>query len=175
MSKVVAERDALVAKKKERQRKRIHRYASPSEEGDGADSSQPSNVEEADEFEIDDGLGNDIDVDYVREGAASIQDLPLVIRKAELEEVLPEAMALLELAPKKPLTGVYGERVFSRLKRVFSASRSRMKQNRTEQLVLLQVEENTLGWVTGQPSFKDKVVVRFKEFNRRRFERFSRK
>ena len=111
----------------------------------------------------------------MRAGAASIQDLLLVIEKAELEEALPEAMALLELAATIPLTSVHCERVFSRMKRVVSASRSRMKQNRKEQLVLLQVEHNILGWLAGQPSFKDNVVARFKEYNRRRFERFSRK
>ena len=65
---------------------------------------------------IDDGVGNEIDVDYVREGTASIQDLLLVIKKAELEEALPEAMALLELAATMPLTSVHCERVFSRMK-----------------------------------------------------------
>ncbi len=174
LNKVVSERDALVAKKKERRQKRIHTSASTAEEEDGANGGQPSNVEEADEFEIDDA-GNDIDVDVVREGAASIQDLLLVIKKAELEDALPEVMTLLELAATTPLTSVHCERVFSRMKRVVSASRSRMKQNRKEQLVLLQVEHNILRWLAGQPSFKDNVVARFKEYNRRRFERFSRK
>ena len=119
--------------------------------------------------------GDDIDVDIVREGAAGIQDLLLVIKKADLEDALPEAMALLELAAATPLTSVHCERVFSRMKRIVLPSRSRMKQNRKEQLVLLQVEHNILRWLAGQPSFKDNVVARFKAYNRLRFERFSRK
>eukprot|EP00112_Aurelia_sp_Birch-Aquarium-sp1_P014942 Seg3263.3 transcript_id=Seg3263.3/GoldUCD/mRNA.D3Y31 product="hypothetical protein" protein_id=Seg3263.3/GoldUCD/D3Y31 len=67
LNEVVSERDALV-KKQERGQKRIHTSASTAEGEDGANRGQPSNVEEADEFEIDDA-GNDIDVDVVREGA----------------------------------------------------------------------------------------------------------
>lgn len=173
LEKIVLDRDSLVAKKKERRQKHIRTSACAAEEHNAAEGGRPSNIEENDEFEID--AGDDIDLDVVREGAASLQDLLLVIKKAELEEALPETMALLELAATMPLTSVHCERVFSRMKRVVTASRSRMKQNRKEQLVFLQVEHKILRWLAGQPSFKDNVVARFKAYNRRRFERFSKK
>ena len=87
-------------------------------------------------------------------------------------------MKLLELAVATPLTSVHCERVFSRMKRVVSTvspSRSRMLQKRKEMLVFLQVEHKTLRWLAGRQYFKDNVVARFKSYNQRRFERFSRK
>eukprot|EP00794_Sanderia_malayensis_P010414 gene10414-11502_t len=152
LDKVVSQRDALVAKKKERQHKRAHASSTTSGEENGAVQGQLLNTEEADEFEVD--ARNDIDVDVVTKGAAGIHDLLLVIKKAELEKLLPEVMALLELAATMPLTSVHCKRVFSPLKRVVSASRSRMKQNRKKQLVLLQVEHAILRWLAGQPFSK---------------------
>eukprot|EP00795_Rhopilema_esculentum_P011009 gene11009-19851_t len=46
--------------------------------------------------------GDDIEIDVVKEGAASIQDLMLVIKMAE--KALPEAMALLEFAAANKLS-----------------------------------------------------------------------
>lgn len=75
---------------------------------------QETTTEEHNEFEMADG--NSIDVESVKEGKASLHDLFMVIKKAELEVALPQAMTLLELAVATPLTGVHCERVFSRMK-----------------------------------------------------------
>ncbi len=61
-------------------------------------------VEEVDEFEVD--VAEDIDLDLVREGSVSVQDLLHVIKQAEVEEALPQALLLLELAATTPLTSV---------------------------------------------------------------------
>ena len=103
----------------------------------------------------------EVDVDAVKEGKPNIQDLLSVIKRAELEDALPQAMQLLELAVVTPLTSVHCERVFSRMKRVVSPSRSRMLQKRKEMLVFLQVEHKTLRWLSGQNHFKENVIARF--------------
>ena len=110
----------------------------------------------------------------VTEGMPAIQDL-LVIKSADLSEAIPQVMKFLELAITTPLTSVHRERVFSRIKRVVSAARSRMLQTRKENLVVLQVAHRLLRLLAEKPSFKDTVVNRFKSMNRRRHERFSRK
>ena len=130
-------------------------------------------VEEKDEFEIESKQG--IDFDSVKEGYAGLQDLLSVIKDAELEEALPQVMTLLKLGAVTPLTSVHCERVFSRMKRVISDSRSRMKQSRKEQLLLLQVEHKILRHLNAMPNFKENVIARFKSYNARRFERFSKK
>ena len=56
---------------------------------------------------------------------------------------------------------------FSGMKRVVSASRSRMLQARKEHLVMLQVEHGLLRWLSKQPNFYENIVKRFKENNQR--------
>ena len=130
-------------------------------------------VEESDAFELE--PDEEIDIDSVIEGSPSIQDLLTVIKKAKLEDALPQAMTLLELAATTPLTSVHCERVFSRMKRVVAPARSSMQQRRTEILVILQVEHKLLRWLARLPFFKDSVVSRFKAYNQRRFDIFSKK
>ena len=128
-------------------------------------------MEEQDQFEVEEG-GN-LEIEMVKEGMPTIQDLLFVIKSVDLSEALPQVMKLLELAVTTP--NVHCERVFSRMKRVVSAARSKMLQTRKENLVFLQVEHRLLRLLADKPSFKDNVVSRFKSLNRRRFERFSRK
>ena len=175
LKKLVRERDALAAKKKARQRNRAQKEF---EGGAGVDEGPDAagdtiNVEEQDQFEVEEG-GN-LEIEMVKEGMPTIQDLLFVIKSADLSEALPQVMKLLELAVTTPLTSVHCERVFSRMKRVVSAARSKMLQTRKENLVFLQVEHRLLRLLADKPSFKDNVVSRFKSLNRRRFERFSRK
>ena len=167
LRKLVRERDALAAKKKEKRRK-LARIQDSLEEP----AEERADPEELDTFEPQE---EDIEVDLLKEGQPSLQDLLEVIKKAELEEALPEASTLVELAVTTPLTSVHCERVFSRMKRIVSPARSTMSQKRKEMLVFLQVEHKTLRWLAKQQSFKDSVVNRFKSYNRRRHERFSRK
>ena len=169
LKKLVRERDALAAQKQARRRKRARK-----EVEDGADAaSETEDVEERDLFEVEEG-GN-LEIELVKEGMPTIQDLLFVIKSADLSEALPQVVKLLELAVTIPLTSVHCERVFSRMKRVVSALRSKMLQTRKENLVFLQVENRLLKLLAARPSFKDNVVSRFKTINRRRFERFSRK
>ena len=172
LNKAVCKRDAVVAKKKESRRK--HLMESEETALDIAVEREALDyVEKKDEFEIESKQG--IDFDSVKEGYAGLQDLLSVIKDAELEEALPQVMTLLKLAAVTPLTSVHCERVFSRMKRVISDSRSRMKQSRKEQLLLLQVEHKILRHLNAMPNFKENVIARFKSYNARRFERFSKK
>ena len=95
--------------------------------------------------------------------------------KACLNEALPQAMTLIELAAMTPLTSVHCERVFSKMKRVVSPARSTMNQIRKENLVPLQAEHHLLRWLARQNFFKDNVVTRFKAHKPRQFHRFSKK
>ena len=136
----------------------------------GADAaSDTEDVEERDLFEVEEG-GN-LEIELVKEGMPTIQDLLFVIKSADLSEALPQVVKLLELAVTIPLTSVHCERVFSRMKRVVSALGSKMLQTRKENLVFLQVENRLLKLLAARPSFKDNVVSRFKTINRRRFSR----
>ena len=62
-------------------------------------------IEEHDEFEVGDDAN--VEIDAVREWTATIQDLLLVIKSADKDEALPQAMILLELAATTPLTSVH--------------------------------------------------------------------
>eukprot|EP00794_Sanderia_malayensis_P021001 gene21001-23052_t len=157
LQKLVRERDALVAKKQERRRRLAQEREDP---------------EELDTFPL---AEDDIEVEQVKEGNPSLQDLLALLRKAELEEALLEAVHLAPLAVTTPLTSVYCERVFSRMKRVISPARTTMLQQRKEMLVFLQVEHKILRHLASKQSFKESIVNRFKSYNRRRFERFSRR
>ena len=144
LKKLVRERDALAAKKKARQRNRAQKEF---EGGAGVDEGPDAagdtiNVEEQGQFEVEEG-GN-LEIEMLKEGMPTIQDLLFVIKSADLSEALPQVMKLLELAVTTPLTSVHCERVFSRMKRVVSAARSKMLQTRKENLVFLQVEHRLL-------------------------------
>ena len=127
-----------------------------------------------DQFMIQDDSLN-IEEDSAKEGKPSIQDLLTVVQKTNLQEALPQAITLLELAAVMPLTSVHCERVFSRMKRIVSPSRSTMPQNRKEMLVFLQVEHKTLRWLSQRPNFKASIIACFKSYNQRRLERFTQK
>ncbi len=131
------------------------------------------NIEDADEFEAADQ--SEVDLEAVITGKPSIQDSLNVIKWAELQDALPQAMKVLELAAVTPLTSVHCKRVFSGMKRVVSATRSRMLQKRKEMLLLLLVEQKILRGLSEQPHFKPNIIARFKSFNQRRMDRFSRK
>ena len=161
LQKVVTERDASIARKNEKQRR-----TGRSDEEENVEE-EAAAVEESDEFEMQDTKG--IVEDYVKEGAATVQDLLFVIKKAELEEALPQAITLLKLAATIPLTSVHCERVFSRMKRVISPSRSSMNQCRKEHLVMLQVEHKLLRSLATKCWFENIVIYRLKSYNRRRF------
>eukprot|EP00794_Sanderia_malayensis_P013199 gene13199-14549_t len=165
LQKLVRERDALVSKKKERRR----RLAQAREERERQERGHP---EELDTFPL---AEDHIEVEQVKEGNPSLQDLLAVLRKAELEEALPEAVHVAQLAVTTPLTSVHCERVFSRMKRVISPARTTMLQKRKEMLVFLQVEHKILRHLASKQSSKESIVNRFKSYNRRRFERFSRR
>ena len=174
LNKLFLERDTLAAKKKAKQRKRAQAQMEVCvEAGEGPYSGATDNVEEQDHFDVEEGCN--LEIEMVKEGMPTIQDLLLVIKSADLSEALPQVVKLLELAVTTPLTSVHCERVFSCMKRVVSAARSRMLQTRKENLLFLQVEHLLLRLIAEKPSFKDNVVNRFKSMNRRRHERFSRK
>ena len=128
-------------------------------------------VEESDAFELE----ADLEIDSVIKGSPTIQDLSTVVKKAKLKVALPKAMTLLELAAATQLTSVHCERVFSQMKRIVALARSGMHQRRKGMLVMLQVEQKLLRWLARQPFFKDNVISRFKAYNQRRFDRFSKK
>jgi len=131
------------------------------------------NVEENDEFDA--GELTKLDTKFVTEGTLCIQDLLIVVQETGLADALPKAILLLEIAAVTPLTSIHCKRVFSSMKRVVSASRSRMLQARKEHLVMLQIENGLLRWLSKQPNFYENIVKRFIENNQRRLERFSRK
>ena len=122
----------------------------------------------ADHEELDSFDFQEIEIEQIKEGVYSLQDLLVIIK-------LPEAVQVKELAVTTPLTSVHCESIFSRMKRIVSPERSTMKQKRKEMLVFLQVENKTLRSLAGQLSFRDRVVNIFKSYNQHRFERFSKK
>eukprot|EP00794_Sanderia_malayensis_P010346 gene10346-11423_t len=167
LQKLVQERDAVVARKNEK-RARLLRAIQQRES-----NQESQDFEENDLFEPDENAN--IEPEAVKQGKANVQDLLSVIKKAGLEDALPQALTLLELAVVTPLTSFHCERVFRRMKRVVSPARSRMVQLRKENVVLLQVENRLLRWLAEQSFFKDNVVTRFQRYNLRRLERFSKK
>ena len=169
LDRVTREPDAFIAKKKDRRRRLVRANEEPPE----SRRSEREAVEEDDLLEVTNEV--EVEVDIVTEGKPSIQDLLTLLKKTELQDALPQAMTVLKLAAVTPLTSVHCERVFSRMKRVVSSSRSTMLQKRKEMLVFLQVEHKTLRWLAEQPQFKTNVVERFKAFNQRRSDRFSKK
>ena len=169
LDKIVRERDELAAKKRERR----NRTKQANEEQDENEEDERSAVEVEDTFERE--AGRTVDEENIKEGKPNVQDLLKVIKTAGLEEALPHAMVLLELAATTPLTSVHCERVFSRMKKVLSPSRSTMLQTRKEMLIFLQVGHAILRSLAEQPVFKDNIVNRFKSYNHRRLERFSKK
>ena len=66
------------------------------EAGEGPYGGDTDNVEEQDHFEVEEG-GN-LEIEMVKEGMPTIQDLLLVIKSADLSEALPQVVKLLELA-----------------------------------------------------------------------------
>ena len=109
LEKLVKERDALVGKKMNRRRRLARKQSGEQQD---PDEEERPNVEEEDRFEF---ASNDIDVESIKEGKPTVQDLLAVIQKAGLQEALPQAMTLIELAAVTPLTSVHCERVFSRI------------------------------------------------------------
>ena len=112
--------------KKERRRK----LKRANEERNLAKENERMAVEEEDCFER--MREKTIEEEGLKEGKPSIQDLLEVIKDAGLEEALSLAVTLRELAITIPLTSVHCERVFSRMKRIVSSSRSKMLQKRKE-------------------------------------------
>ena len=142
LRKCVKERDHAVKKRKAKQRKIDACYQAEGTTDDESDEEESRNVEENDEFDA--GEFTELDTEFVIEGALCIQDLLTVVQETGLADALPQAMLLLDIAAVTPLTSVHCERVFSRMKRVVSASRSRMLQARNEYLVILQIENGLL-------------------------------
>ena len=148
LRKVVKERDAAIAKKKE---KRLQLAAKKNNEDTevattSSGEEEISLVEVSDEFSGQTGL--DIEDKHVKKGKPTLQDLLDVFRRTGLQEALPQAVTLMELATVTQLTSVHCKHVFSRLKRVMSPARSTMLQERKEMLVFLQVEHKILHWLT---------------------------
>ena len=131
LQKLFKERDALVMKTVNRRRRLARKQSG---EPQDPDQDERPNVEEEDRFEI---ASDDVDVESIKEGKPTVQDLLTVIQKAGLQEALSQAMTLIELAAVTPLTSVHCERTFSRMKRVVSPSRATMLQARKEMLVTL--------------------------------------
>ncbi len=127
LKKLVRERDELVARKKARgnqlSRARGHAEADVAREEDADD-----------QLEVQESAS--VEIEAIREGNATTQDLLTVIKKADLDEALPVAINFLLLAVVTPLTSVHCERVFSPMKRIVSPGRSRMLQQRKYNLVL---------------------------------------
>eukprot|EP00794_Sanderia_malayensis_P008582 gene8582-9499_t len=124
LEKTVWERDQVVAKKRERRR----RLKKANEEHNQNKERERNAIEDADYFERQ--MESTVEEDLVNEGKPTVQDLLKVIKMAGLQDALPWVMKLLELAATKPLTSVHCERVFSRMKRVVSPSRSTMLQKK---------------------------------------------
>ena len=120
----------MVAKKRARRRKLCPNAV----ETDAESSRAETSIKDLDQFEVEDDA--DVEVDAVSEGTATVQDLLSVIKQAGLDEALPQALTLIELASTTPLTSVHCEWVFSKMKRVVSPARSTMNQIRKENLTL---------------------------------------
>ncbi len=166
LRKLTQERDQIVKKRKER-RSAKQRRLDEANFGAGVEEQQQEQVtvEDADQFEMADETF--LEEEIIEEGTASLQDLLTVISNAGLEDALPQAIILLEIAAVTPLTSVHCERVFSRMKRIVSSSRSRMLQRRKEHLVFLQVEHTLLRWLSKQPGFCENIVTWFKGHNQK--------
>ena len=173
LRKCVKERDHAVKKRKAKQRRIDACYKAEDTTDDEVIEEESRNVEENDEFDA--GELTKLDTKFVTEGTLCIQDLLIVVQETGLADALPKAILLLEIAAVTPLTSIHCKRVFSSMKRVVSASRSRMLQARKEHLVMLQVGHGLLRWLSKQPNFYENIVKRFIENNQRRLERFSRK
>ena len=120
----------MVAKIKEKRRIAHKEVASQEERAD-----EIADHEELDSFDF-----QEMEIEQIKEGVPSLQDLLVIIKQAGHEEALSEAVRVIELAVTTPLTSVHCERIFSRMKRIVSPERSTMKQKRKEMLVFLQVE-----------------------------------
>ncbi len=94
-------------------------------------------VKDVDQFEIADETF--LEEETIKEGTASLQDLLKVISSADLEDALPQAMVLLEIAVVTPWTNVHCETVFSRMKTVISSLRSCMFHKRKNNLYLCKL------------------------------------
>ncbi len=134
LCKCADERNRAVKQRRARQRRKNanHRQEVIASSGDQA-MEDVADVEEIDEFEIRENTGLE---EILHGEALSKQDLLTVIHSTDLADALPQVMVLLEVAAVTPLTKVHCEEVFSRMKRVISALRSRMLQERKEYLVL---------------------------------------
>ena len=151
LRKCVKEKDHTVMRRKAKQRTINACYQAEGTMDDEVIEEESRNVEENDEFYA--GEFTELDTEFVIEGALCIQDLLTVVQETGLADALPQAMPRLEIAAVTPRTSVHCERVFSRMKRVVSASRSRMLQARKEHLVMLQVEHGLLRWLSKQQNF----------------------
>ena len=157
---------------RQRRKDASHREGAIASSGDQV-MEDVANVEEIDQFQIRESTG--LEEEILHGEALSIQDLLTIIHSTDLADALLHAMVLLEVAAVTPLTSIHCERLFSRIKRVISASRSRMLQERKDHLVFLQVEHAILRSLTKEPTSYQNVVSRFEESNQGRLEQFSRK
>ena len=108
LQKLVCYQDAFIAKKKERRRKLRASMIEVERDCQGENQAERS-IREHNKFEV--GEEADVELDAVREGTATAQDLLSVIKSAALAEALPQAMILLKLAVTTPLTSIHCERV----------------------------------------------------------------
>ena len=114
LQKAVGERDNRLVAKKERQKRLQRNFEESNKDTGERNRGEPVDIEESDAFELEADL--DIEIDSVIEGSPTIQDLLTVVKKAKLEDALPQAMTLLELAATTPLTSFHCRKVFSRMK-----------------------------------------------------------
>ena len=156
LQKLIKDRDDAARKIKARmngKRKRVDEERSVvGNEGQENKEQQAIDAEDLDRFEI--RRRTITEDETIKEGVPSMQDLLTVIKKTGLANALPHVMTLAEIASVTPLTSVHCERVFSRMKRVLSSSRSQMLQTRKQQLVFLQVEHSLLRTLSKQLEFK---------------------
>lgn len=96
----------------------------------------------------------------VKDGMPTIRYLLFLIKSADLSEVLPQVMKLLELDVTTALTSVHCAQVFYQMKHVISAARSTMLQSRKENLVFLQEEHRLLRLLA---DYKQKTIIRVTE------------
>ena len=164
LQKLTKERDEALKNKKAKRAAKRRRL----DEDSGHSQQEMASVEDEDHFDVRDVVV--VDEDVVNEGSASLQDLLSVIHKAGLADALPQVMTLLDIAAVNPLTSVHCERVFNRMKRVISSSRSRMLQTRKEHLVFLQGEHSLLRWLATQPTFYENIVSHFKGITQKCFD-----
>ncbi len=104
--KITQERDQVVQKRKERRNAKQRRLDEGNfGAGDEEQQQEQVTVEDVDQFEMADETF--IEEETIKEGTASLQDLLTVISSAGLEDALPQAMVLLEIAAVTPLTSVH--------------------------------------------------------------------